>query len=156
MGTPSDSIVAKLARAEEHVHNLDAALAGIRQRSPIRTRVVTSADQTRHSLRAFGVAAGPPEVSLLVGEVLYQLRSTLDHLVYELVIRNGGRPTSRTEFPICPTRVKYQAAAIDKLNDVASGAQDAIERLQPYHAGDGAGDEVRAERATRADELFVL
>ena len=42
--------------------------------------------------------AGEPDVSLvlLAGEILYQLRSSLDHLVHQLVILSGNEERLKT------------------------------------------------------------
>ena len=48
----------------------------------------------------------PPDISVLIGEILYQLRSTLDHLAFHLVRLNRGGATlpvgweDRCQFPL--------------------------------------------------------
>ena len=42
----------------------------------------------------------PIEWSIILGEILYNLRSALDHLVWQLVLANGQTPGRHNEFPI--------------------------------------------------------
>ena len=42
----------------------------------------------------------PIEWSISIGEIVYHLRSSLDHLVYNLVCENGGNPTRTNSFPV--------------------------------------------------------
>lgn len=42
----------------------------------------------------------PLSVSISAGDAVYNLRSALDHLAWQLVINNGNQPDERTAFPI--------------------------------------------------------
>ena len=44
---------------------------------------------------------------MVVGDVLYNLRSALDYVAYELIKRNGFTPTLLTQFPICATEADF-------------------------------------------------
>ena len=79
----------------------------------------------------------PIEWSVSVGEILYNLRSALDHLVWQLVLANGSQPGSRTEFPIVKDPTGWEAAANRRLEGIGGGAKDRIQRLQPYTGGYG-------------------
>ncbi len=46
----------------------------------------------------------------MTGEIVYHLRTTLDHFICHLVSKNGGTPTHRHQFPICDAIEKYKAA----------------------------------------------
>jgi hypothetical protein len=39
-------------------------------------------------------------ISIATGDAIYNLRSALDHLAWQLVLRNGQQPSERTAFPI--------------------------------------------------------
>src|SRR3989304_6763196 len=45
--------------------------------------------------------------SVIVGDILHNIRSALDHLVWQLVLRDGHEPTTRNEFPIYESRDKF-------------------------------------------------
>ena len=89
----------------------------------------------KHTWRVDGQVAAPPqEISLRLGDTLYNYRGVLDHLARDLVIASKGKPTGKTAFPLCrepgdwnSERVRTQLAGMD------GAICAAIERLQPYH-----------------------
>jgi hypothetical protein len=46
----------------------------------------------------------PAEMSVIVGDVVHQLRSAVDHIADALVRAAGNTPTTRTVFPVFTTR----------------------------------------------------
>ena len=107
-------------------------------------RIVTGHDGNR----TVEITEDPPNLlSIIVGEMLYQFRSALDHLFFELVKRNhgkGSRPPSwerRCQFPLkvnipgggnkTPVpRCKFKNKILNTLTDEAF---EFIERAQPYY-----------------------
>jgi hypothetical protein len=90
------------------------------------------ANGTEYVLAAFGVQP-TPAFSVIAGEVVHHLRSSLDHLVHALIVRNRGTPTNNNQFPICLTKTSYENnVRSGVINGVTPTAQAIIERLQPY------------------------
>ena len=85
---------------------------------------------------------GPIEWSVRLGEILYNLRSALDHLVWQLVLTNGKKPGLRNAFPIVKCKSKWQRAT-KRLKGVKPRVEAVIERLQPYTGGLGFPFDVR-------------
>ena len=99
--------------------------------------------------RTVEITEDPPVLmSILVGEMLYQFRSALDHLFFELVKQNhkkGQRPDNwerRTQFPlktklpdgVCNTPVprrKFKDKVVQTT--LTDEAFEFIERVQPYY-----------------------
>ena len=82
----------------------------------------------------------PPRIGVLIGDVVHNLRSSLDHLVYQLVLANGRRPHDNTGFPIflkCPPGGFRKHTVNDKLRGVDRRAAAEIGRLQPYRRRNG-------------------
>ena len=81
----------------------------------------------------------PIEWSIRLGEILYNLRSALDHLVWQLVLANGQTPGRHNAFPIVKTEEawKKQAKGQWALSGASQGAVDMIRCLQPYTGGIG-------------------
>lgn len=75
----------------------------------------------------------PARVPLLVGEVLQDLRSSLDHLVGQLEQANGLRRDSGFEYPIFWDRARFVKKVSTKILGVSAAAVAVIERSQPYH-----------------------
>ena len=72
------------------------------------------------------------DFSARTGEIAYNLRSALDHLVWQLVLVNNETPGRRNEFPIFQKEDEYQAVAKRKLRGLADRYQELIEGFQPY------------------------
>jgi hypothetical protein len=81
----------------------------------------------------------PPETfagarfGTLVGEITYNLRCSLDYLVYALAALDAGSPQKGTQFPIMYAPQDFAGRGKAMLNGVNSVHIAAIERLQPYN-----------------------
>ncbi len=69
----------------------------------------------------------PGHWPLLAGEAIQNLRSALDHLVYELSGNNR-----RTQFPIFTDRCEFQVLGSRRLKGVSEAKRALIEKVQPY------------------------
>lgn len=79
----------------------------------------------------------PSIISLICGDVLQNLRSTLDYLVWELVIANKNVPNEHNAFPVCGCADGFKEAKKKRLRGVDADAITLIKTLQPYHFGQG-------------------
>jgi len=73
----------------------------------------------------------------LIGECLFNFRSALDHLVYDLAVANKGHPLparveENVEFPIFTKRAPDSEELHKRIGTLKPGAQRLIERMQPY------------------------
>jgi hypothetical protein len=144
-------IDAKLERALVHFDHLWRAAKAFTDCEPFSVRI----DKDGDVLRFFAVdrKLGPPPQSivLIAGEAVYQLRSSLDHLIYQLVLANGHAALlegSRThQFPIFETPAGYESRAARRIAGVLDAAQSLIEAVQPYH---------REQGSIRRDPLWLL
>jgi hypothetical protein len=93
----------KIARAKRKLANLDKTIK--RTFAPDRYRIVGKFDPESAKLvyRVYDLPPVDPEWALELGEVLYQLRSALDHLTWQLVNLDGGTPNEQTQFPVKPS-----------------------------------------------------
>ena len=136
--SPFESTRLKIVRAYGHMKALnrevDAALE-LQPNGVIGQIEPKSGDKV---YRADLVWQPPREWGLLLGDFVHNLRSALDHMVWDLVLANPNseRPDSDTEFPIYADATRYalKHEAPRKLRGVLSTALDAIEQAQPYHA----------------------
>jgi hypothetical protein len=150
MSQPIDGVQAKVRWAYQHLRNLNDDIIVRRkirvQPDSIRVRANTHANGQR--IIIFSVKGNPPAVDLSftiqVGEAIHQLRSALDHLVYELVVAHTKKPpTFNSAFPIIgrgrtKNGVPKQAADVYATNvstlkqNISRTAMTRIDDLQPF------------------------
>lgn len=78
----------------------------------------------------------PARFGLIVGDALQNLRSSLDYLVWELVLAANGHPSKDNMFPICSTEELFmQQVSRGRLAGMSPDAVAEVKSLQPYHLG---------------------
>jgi hypothetical protein len=73
------------------------------------------------------------EWGVLIGELVHNLRSGLDHAVYAA----AKAPSGSTQFPIFTRRSDWDKKAHDMIRSVPDEIADMIEQAQPYRAPKG-------------------
>jgi hypothetical protein len=153
-----DACITKVDRAKEHIYNInDQIVAGKIKIDPRSIRAKhhvklahSGAIATNEIL--FHIVGSAPAVplifSILAGETVYQLRSALDHLVYQLVTVHMKKPPSfNSAFPVVGkgrmTKHGWRSAADEYMaqtgrlkQEVSGAAETFINQLQPFHRGD--------------------
>ena len=139
MYSPTDALIHKLDRAEQHIEHLEREVEAFLSKAPDRNIVDYDAE-TEKAFRSFHQnRLVHPALSIIAGETIYQIRSCLDHLVCALVLKDGGSPDYRTQFPI----FRFKPTKNDEIaryNRQVKGIQRSpvlalIEGRQPYHRG---------------------
>lgn len=161
-----------LVNAQDALDEQETALAGIRHKV---LRSQSQLDSLRLDMNAFsdGVpppyALGDPKISadrsrwvyplklrrpmplmwaIVLGEIVHDLRSALDHCVHQLTLDNKGKELNHTGFPISDKRANWvqmggkmtadnplgfaSTCAMYQLRGVGKGVLDYIKRLQPH------------------------
>lgn len=87
-------------------------------------------------------ASVPLPISLLFGDVLLSIQSSLDYLIWELVEFSGiEKPSTSNQFPIVESRNLFEEEIGRKrLRGVPFQAVALIEGMQPYHSAKGLHD----------------
>jgi hypothetical protein len=124
----------KLARADEHMKALDKALKRFVNQRPYRA-VIENVDPGREAVLRARIDSQPPdELSALIGDALFNMRSGLDHIAWRL-----SKPTTdqegHVEFPIFgPGREADYAKTISrKLPGASMDALKEVEAVQPFN-----------------------
>ncbi len=120
---------ARLERARENIAALAQEMATLTANSEAAFDIGT---QLRYpELRR------PRKICISIGEIIYNLRAALDHLVWALAIRNGQRVTSRVGFPICDSIEQFKLVSQSGiLKGVPRKFYPIIASAQPYLAPD--------------------
>ncbi len=123
---------ARVNRAEEHLADLKALVERVRKQysdAPIE-------DDFRLSMRGevFGIELGEPMLGILIGETVYNLRASLDYLVYALAQEDSGSFQNGTQFPIEDTPDGFAGRLKQGfLKGINEAHKATIEGLQPYN-----------------------
>jgi hypothetical protein len=136
--SPSDRVATvghKVERAEKHVLDLQDALQAFLDSRPYEVVREYNPDTGEFSYRVARVMPTRPGIMLIAGDAIHNLRSALDHLIWQLVKANGQEPGRANEYPIfeCPER--YEAEKGRKIQGVGDIAANAIDATQPYKGG---------------------
>ena len=86
-----------------------------------------------------------PDVCAIAGDAIQNMRSVLDHLVWDLVLLADGEPGYHTSFPVYPHKSEFRARAMRGTKDrppqlcglkPRSRALRLIVAVQPYYSPD--------------------
>jgi len=141
-----DSPRLKLDRADEHLDVLDEELRVFFKSYADGPVLEHALDGPWHFVYANPPAKAlppPPRLSLICGDAIQNLRSSLDHLVWQLVLLEGNRPGSWTRFPITThvndfnSSVRAPKKSPSPLQGITvdSEAWTLIKEAQPYKGG---------------------
>ena len=136
--TSLESPLAKLNRATEQCDALRRELLTFANPNIYGITKKQDAD-TGYALYSFeNVPTFPDDVGLRLGEMLYNFRCSLDHIIWQLVLSERNEPTSRTEFPIFNNISEYEKVKRGKLKGVSDAVVSIVDSLQPcYNTGNG-------------------
>jgi hypothetical protein len=144
------SCVAKVNRAEEHRQALHDYVGSLFESERNRATLRADADgETGYHIISLqtvpDLSRAVEEISVRVGDIAHNLRSALDHLVWQLACLNtNGNPLwpRRIQFPIEDDPAKFQSRCTPGtqrnawLGEVDPTYHTIIERFQPYHGMD--------------------
>jgi len=136
---PLDGCRAKIARACKLSSIFEQLSLTQIERPPFRVDAVID---KKNSVIEFVVRSTGPiaefslELPIVAGEVCHQLRSCLDHLVWQLVVANTGSPPSGTKsgFPIFLHEEGYSKRGLHMIVGVSDEAAWRVKTAQPFNA----------------------
>lgn len=142
-------VKAKLARADEHMKALDEEWRAFGEAEPY-TCESKEGPKPNHWNCYIIERPVPIKLSVILGDVLHDLRSSLDNLVGCFVERHGGVVDRHHAFPIYGDEATYEGRVNqrrrkkDRAGELDGIPADSPERAliqesQPYHRGDRAG-----------------
>lgn len=88
----------------------------------------------------FQIREEPPlRFGVMFGDVLHNLRSSLDHLMWQVTLLDGATPDDATQFPIASkSEAQFNGMAASRIPGLSPEHRALVKRVQPYHAGDEA------------------
>jgi hypothetical protein len=145
-----DGCRAKLDRAQEHLDSLDREVRPFLDAQPHALSFVFYPEDDGVAVLLEQFHVPPIRWGTVVGDVLHNARSSLDHLVYQLVPR--GKVHNRHQFPIVDSSDRWEQAVSPvapktgrnkgvvprgQLDCVHPDCVAHIERIQPYQPSTG-------------------
>lgn len=134
-----DGCIEKLRRAHEHLADLDQKLRMFFNSDPYRALGKVEGEHGWYVFRAEPLRQPPLRIGVLTGEVVHQVRSIFDNLVWALACwhMHPKSPPSRLGFPIKTSPGGAGRRATDRLAKyIPDDWSDLIEAMQPYGAHD--------------------
>lgn len=130
----------KLDRANQHIRNLESAWGDfLREEDPY---PFTFEDDPQTGYRIYklvSVRDVPEPISLITGDAVHNLRSTLEHMGHYLMCDSMGwlAPFPSVYFPIAVNAAQYKAGRRREIEGIGDQAIKAIDAIQPYGRGSG-------------------
>jgi hypothetical protein len=131
-----DAVIDRLHRAEEHFEPIKAHLLSYyRERVGLMTGEF---DPDNDGSFVMEGELGVPDMRLhtLIGELIHDLHSSLEHLAWQLVEANGGEPGEGTCFPVLKVAPTPNKKGEQSLPNIAGGVSEAartfLDKAQPY------------------------
>ena len=137
------AIYAKIERADRELRTLRTDMERFCERQRIeqkRIRQKNPDGKSEDIVQAYldDPEKTPIEWSIRIGEVVYNLRSSLDHLVWQLVLDNGKEPSRKNKFPVILNERRWEGKPKrDDLSGVSCEIKKRICHLQPFGGGIG-------------------
>jgi hypothetical protein len=154
---PLDGAHAKLGWAEKHFETLGTQWQAFVDTDPYGLHLHRDLDARTIWVYFRVLKPIPEEIALIAGDVVQNLRASLDYVASELVDARGGDPL-RAQFPIYVTerpfihdvRFRKKTRRRGPLNSIPATSDEwaYIERLQPYQRGN--------LRQAKTDPLYAL
>jgi hypothetical protein len=125
----------KIERAKKHLRDLEAVVADFRSTDPY--HIIKHIDpNTSERVAVRKIKTHPPaEWGVLIGDIVHNLRTTLDYLICEAVAFNGNQVETRHGFPIGKTRREFKKAMGHKVGGAGQNVINLVELMKPYRGG---------------------
>ncbi|HEY3436014.1 MAG TPA: hypothetical protein VGK41_10215 [Solirubrobacterales bacterium] len=128
----------KLDRAKRHLGDLESVIERFFETDPYLVAVEDNSETNRREFRVVRAQPVPMDLSVIGGDAVHNLRSALDHLIWQLVLANGGKPNKRTAFPVWGSEADFVASRPGYAKGVSEEAVEVLYGLKPYKGGNDA------------------
>lgn len=130
---------AKVERAKHHVGELQAAVAEFFETHPYEVIPENDTEAGQRLYKVSKVAPPPDSLSLIAGDIVHNLRASLDLLVWQLVEANGKTPTKSDGFPINESAKAFETGGVAKVKGrISKDAVKVLRAVKPYKGGNDA------------------
>jgi hypothetical protein len=128
----------KINRAKQHFFELNTQVSAFLERKPYRLVEEEDAASQQIVYKLVENERIPDYWGGIVGDVIHNLRASLDHLAVQVMAKSGITDPGRlydVHFPISKSAVAFENALKGKLKGAHPDAVAIVERLKPYRGG---------------------
>ncbi len=126
----ADGPMRRIERARRHFMELDEAIREFMDENPYPTTREVDPERGGFRFRVWIKKDLPPNLGLIFGDFVHNLRAALDNLIYETALQTHRNPRS-TKWPFCATQEAFQSLGM--LKYLEDEATQTLEGYQPYH-----------------------
>ncbi len=139
----------KLNRAKEHLQVLKVILDGFGEDHAEAGGFNIRKHGRWHIIEVQPLPELPETCAVIAGDFIHNLRSALDQLIWQLILREGKKPGRRSQFPIYDSADQWLDEVRYRLPEsnrplyglpIGGDAWTLIEQAQPYHSANVAAD----------------
>lgn len=132
----AEHLTMKIGRAYKHVIEFDSLVVAHCNRTDLFTATARDDIENGRFIVRVEFAKLEGDILLSLGDFVYNLRSGLDHLAWQLCLSGGGNPGRDTMFPIYESSgAKNEAMFLKRVKGMPPEAVLIIRELQPYARG---------------------
>lgn len=132
----------KIKRADEHVKDLEAKIVAFLNTVPFKLVHRGKAEPKKEEVICVKIEKQiPRDFSVIIGDAVHNLRTSLDYAVYALVSDKVSTEKDKRDiqFPFCKNKGDFDNELNNKPIRLAGGSMlNAIRNLKPYHGGNAA------------------
>jgi hypothetical protein len=133
---PMTSARMKLGRAGHHINELEQVCRTFIESHPYEAIRIQNLAAGKWEVRLHVNHELPvPILGLVIGDIVHNLRTALDHLICLLVEANQAPVTTNTMFPFAPTEKHWKSARNSRAKGAHEDVLDALDELKPYAGG---------------------
>jgi hypothetical protein len=128
-------VLVKIERAKTHLKDFDRRARRVVDACHKAIVCESYEQRPEYVYRFRQVPPVPPVMSAVIGDAIHNLRVSLDHLAWQLVIADGGQPDDTTSFPILevpPTPNRYGRVRVQISPGVSKELGRILDEVQPY------------------------
>lgn len=129
-------VLLKADWAKEHLTDLEEEVTGWLEANRDIVGCDTDSQSGEKTYKIVNLNNLPERIPLLIGDVIQNLRSCLDHLTWALA--GGSAPNARNViFPVSEAPEQYMSAVAKRVGHVGADVRDKFERLESHKGGQG-------------------
>lgn len=135
---PFHSPKQRLARAKEHIEDLEAAIKALTADEPYANVVEMDADGVTQLHKIKMIKPLPDRLSVLTHDAIEALRHTLDQAGYACAVLTGKSNPKSTYFPFADSGTELAKVIGGRCKDLPSDIVSLFRSFQPYKGGNDA------------------